>query len=172
MFFLKRGVILYRTFFLGGGHHTTKILEAFYSERHLEYTQHHNNDNLKGRGSLYAVKVRRHNSWSRGPLSWLDPRNVVHAMSISLVNWRSHRVRITLKSTTLLFMRRRNVRVNHETVTTELVIFLKVRYQGRSQDFHLGGGGGGQKIMCAQGHYERETRSPKAQIWQGPRVRL
>ena len=33
-------------------------------------------------------------------------------------------------------------------------------YQGRIQDFHLGGGGGGQKIMWAQAHYERENRSP------------
>ena len=36
---------------------------------------------------------------------------------------RSHRVRITLKSTTLLFMRSSNVSVSHETVTTELVTF-------------------------------------------------
>ena len=31
-------------------------------------------------------------------------------------------------------------------------------FQGRIQDFHLGGGGGGaQKIMCPHEHYERGT---------------
>ena len=29
--------------------------------------------------------------------------------------------------------------------------------QGRIQDFHLGGGGGAQKVMCQHAHYERGT---------------
>ena len=36
--------------------------------------------------SEYAVKVRRHKPWSRDPFV-VDPRNVVHALSISLVNF-------------------------------------------------------------------------------------
>ena len=32
---------------------------------------------------VYAVKVRRHKPWSRGPLSWI-PGMLVHALSISL----------------------------------------------------------------------------------------
>ena len=40
--------------------------------------------------------------------------------------------------------------------------------QGRIQDFNLGGGGA-QKIICANAHYEREIRSP---FWQGSRARL
>ena len=77
---------------------------------------------------LYAVKVRRHKPWSGGPLSWMEvlkyPRNVVHALSISLVNFIGDgtSLRITLKSTTLLFMHSSTC-VNHETVTTELVTF-------------------------------------------------
>ena len=35
-----------------------------------------------------------------------------------------------------------------------------VTCQGRIQDFHLGGGGGGRKRLCANAHYEREIRSP------------
>ena len=37
------------------------------------------------------------------------------------------------------------------------LIFLH-HTQGRIQDFHLGGGGGGaQKIMCPHSHYERKA---------------
>ena len=54
---------------------------------------------------VYAVKVRRHRSWSRGPLSWIP------GMWFTLCQFhrRRHSFRITLKSTTLLFMRSSNV---------------------------------------------------------------
>ena len=54
--------------------------------------------------SLYAVKVRRHKPWSRGPLSWIP------GMWFTLCQFHSrwHSLRITLKSTTLLFMRSSN----------------------------------------------------------------
>ena len=38
--------------------------------------------------SLYAVKVRRHTPWSRGPLSWI-PGMLVHALSISFATAQS-----------------------------------------------------------------------------------
>ena len=40
---------------------------------------------------------------------------------------------------------------------------------GTDPEFSLGGGGGAQKIICANAHYEREIRSP---FRQGSRARL
>ena len=53
-------------------------------------------DLIKPSKRLYAVKVRRHTPWSRGPLSWIPG---IHS--------RRHSLRITLKSTTLVHMRSR-----------------------------------------------------------------
>ena len=44
--------------------------------------------------------------------------------------------------------------------------------QGRIQDFHWGGGGGAQKIMCPHAHYERETGTHFRQGVQGPALGL
>ena len=43
--------------------------------------------------------------------------------------------------------------------------------QGRIQDFQLGGGGG-QKIMCANAQYESETQSPFRQWFRARRRAL
>ena len=59
--------------------------------------------------SVYAVKVRRHEAWSGGPLLWIPGMCFTLCKFRLSFHRRWHSFRITLKSTTLLFMRSSNV---------------------------------------------------------------